>query len=60
MCGCHMPKQHFIAMTCKLHAMILWRVMSVNLNIAKKIAVLEIMTLNHEKMRHATLFTGTF
>ena len=55
-----MPKQHFIAMTCKLHAMILWRVMSVNLNIAKKIAVLEIMTLNHEKMRHATLFTGTF
>ena len=38
-----MPKQHFIAMVCnsKLHAMILWCVMSVKLNIAKKIAGLE-------------------
>ena len=55
-----MPKQHFIAMTCKLRVMILWHVMSMNLNIAKKIAVLEIMTLNSEKMRHAKLFTGMF
>ena len=41
MCGCCMPK-HFVAMTCnsKLHA-ILWHVMSVKLNIAKKIAGLE-------------------
>ena len=30
--------------------MILWRVMSDKLNIGKKIAGLEIMTLNHEKM----------
>ena len=43
MCGCYIPKQHFIAMACdsKLHAMILWHVMSVKLNIAKKIAGLE-------------------
>ena len=35
-----MPKQHFIAMACdsNLHAMKLWRVVSVKFNIAKKIA----------------------
>ena len=43
MCGCRTPKQHFIAMACdsELHAMIIWHVMSVKLNIAKKIAGLE-------------------
>ena len=47
-----MPKQHFIAIACdsKLHAMILWNVMSMKLNVAKKIAGLEIITLNHEKI----------
>ena len=34
----------------KLHTMISWHVMSMKLNIGKKIAGLEIMTLNHEKM----------
>ena len=39
---CHTPKQNFIAMACdsKLLAMI-WHVMSVKLDIAKKIAGLE-------------------
>ena len=52
MCACHMPKQHFIAMVCdsKSATMILWFVMSGKLNIAKKIAGLEIMTLSREKM----------
>ena len=52
MCGCRMPKQHFIAMVCdcKLHSMILWCVMSVKLNVAKEIAGLEIMTLKYEKI----------
>ena len=38
----------FIAMACdsKLHVMILWCVMSMKLNFAKKIAGLEIMALN--------------
>lgn len=45
-----MLKQHFIAPVCdaKSHT-ILWRVMSMKLNIGKKTAGLE-MTLNREKM----------
>ena len=45
-----MPKQHFIAMACdsELPAMI-WHVMSMKLNIAKKTAGLE-MTLNRKKI----------
>ena len=41
----------FIAIACdsKVHAMILRHVMSMKLNFAKKIAGLEIMTLNCEK-----------
>ena len=37
-CGCHMPKEHFTVMLCdsKLHA-ILWHVISLKLNIGKKI-----------------------
>ena len=56
MCGCRMPKQHFIAMVCdcKLHSMILWCVMSMKLNVAKEIAGLEIMTLKHEKIYHVS------
>ena len=43
----------------------LWRVMSVKLNIAKKIAGLELMTLSMPNLRNdieggATLFTGMF
>ena len=47
-----MPKQHFIAMVRdpKSHAMVLWCVMSMEFNIDKKIAGLEIMKLNHKKM----------
>ena len=51
-CGYCMPKQHFIAMIAcdsTLPVVILWRVMSMKFNITKKIAGLEIMTLNHEK-----------
>ena len=46
-----MPKQHFIAMVCdsKLPAMI-WHGMSMKLNIAKKTAGLEIMTVNRKKI----------
>ena len=46
-----MPK-HFIAMTSdsKLHVIILWRVMSMELNIGNKKAGLEIMILNRKKM----------
>ena len=33
----------------ELHVMILWHVMSVKLNIGKKIAGLEMITLNREK-----------
>ena len=45
-----MPK-HFIAMTSdsKLHVIILWRMMSMELNIGNKKAGLE-MILNHKKM----------
>ena len=52
MCGCHTRKQHFIAMMCdsKSHTIILGCVISVKLNIGKKIAGLEILTLNHEKI----------
>ena len=41
MCGCRMPKQYFIAVVCdsKLHAIILWHVISMKLNIGKKITV---------------------
>ena len=51
MCSCHMPKQAFIAMSCnpKLHV-ILWSVISVKLNIDKKITGLEIMTLKKSSM----------
>ena len=43
MCGYGMPKQHFISMACdsKLHAMVTWHVMSLKLNVAKKIVGLE-------------------
>ena len=43
-------KQRFIAIACdsKSHAVILWRVISVKLNIGMKITGLEIMTLNRE------------
>ena len=42
----------FFAVVCdsKSHAMILWRVMTVELNIGKKITGLEIMTLNCKKI----------
>ena len=46
-----MPKQRFADMACdsKSHAIILWRVINVKLNIGKKITGLEIMTLNCKK-----------
>ena len=46
-----MPKHHVIAMACdsKLYAIILWCVISVKMNIVKKITGLEIMTLNSKK-----------
>ena len=52
MCGCRMPKQYFIAVVCdsKLHAIILWHVISMKLNIGKKITELQIMMLNHKKI----------
>ena len=48
-----MPKQRFITMACysKLHAM-LWRLISVKLNISEKITELEIMALKCEKIEH--------
>ena len=50
MCGDRMPKQCCIAMASdsKLHAIILWHVISVKLNIGKKITGLKIMKLNSE------------
>ena len=47
-----LKSKHFIAMTSnsKLHVMILWRVMSMELNIGNKKAGLKIMILNCEKM----------
>ena len=50
--GCHIPKQCCIAMVCnsKLQTLILWSVISVKLNIGKKITGIEIMTLNHKKI----------
>ena len=49
-CGCRSPKQSLIAMACdsKLHAKIC--VISVKLNIGKKITGLKIMALNHKKI----------
>ena len=49
---CHMPKRHLIDMACdsKWHAIKLWQVIGVELNIGKKIRGLEIMTLNREKL----------
>ena len=46
-----MPKQCFTVMACdsKLHAIILWHVISVKLKIGKKITGLEILTLNCKK-----------
>ena len=54
MCGCDKPKQCFVAMAydCKPHTMILWPVISIKLNIDKKIAGIEITALNHEKVQH--------
>ena len=52
MCGCHMPKQWLIAMTCDSKIILLWHVISVKSNIGKKITGLQTgiqMTLNHEK-----------
>ena len=51
MCGCCMPKEHCIAMACDSisHTIILRRIISMEL-IIKKIAGLEIMTLNGQKM----------
>ena len=45
-----MPKKCLIAMAnnSKLHAIILWQVISMKLNIHKKITGLEIMTFYHE------------
>ena len=47
-----MPKRHLIDMACdsKWHAIKLWQVVGVELNIGKKIRGLEIMTLNREKL----------
>ena len=52
MCGCRTPKQHFIAKACDSisHKIILWRVISVKLSIAKKITGLEIMTLSRKRI----------
>ena len=51
MCAYRTPKQHFIDMACNSKSTtILWHVISMKLNIAKKIAGLEIMTLNREIM----------
>ena len=46
MCGCHMSKQHFIAMAgnSKLHTIVFRCVISMKLNIGKNITGLEMMT----------------
>ena len=51
-CGGHSPKQSFIAMACnsKLHVIILWRVISMKLNIGMEITGFDIMTLNCKKI----------
>ena len=56
MCGCRTPKQHFIAKACDSisHKIILWRVISVKLSIAKKITGLEIMTLSRKRIQHVS------
>ena len=50
MYGCRAPKQRFIVMACdsKSHAIVLWCVISVKLDIGTKITGLEIMVLNRE------------
>ena len=52
MCSCDTPKQCFVAMAydSKSHTMILWPVISIKLNIGKKIAGIEITALSHEKI----------
>ena len=47
MCDCHTPKQDFIVMTCD--SKLLHHVISMKLNIGKKMTELEIMTLNYKK-----------
>ena len=47
MCDCHTPKQDFIVMACD--SKLLDHVISMKLNIGKKMTELEIMTLNHKK-----------
>ena len=46
MCGCHMPKQHFIAMAgnSKLYIIVLRCVITMKLSVGKNIAGLEMMT----------------
>ena len=46
MCDCHTPKQDFIVMACDSKFS---PVLTVRLNIGKKMTELEIMTLNHKK-----------
>ena len=48
MCDCHTPKQDFIVMACD--SKLLHHVISMKLNIGKKMTELEIMTLNHKKI----------
>ena len=52
MYGCRAPKQSFIVMACdsKSHAIVLWCVISVKLDIGTKVTGLEIMVLNREKI----------
>ena len=52
MCGFHMPKQHFTAMVhdSNSHTLILWHVISMILNIGKKLTGIEILTLHHKKI----------
>ena len=52
MCDCHTPKQDFIVMTCD--SKLLHHVISMKLNIGKKMTELEIMTLNHKKIQHVS------
>ena len=47
MCDCYTPKQDFIVMACD--SKLLHHVISMKLNIGKKMTELEIMTLNHKK-----------
>ena len=47
MCDCHTPKQDFIVMACD--SKLLHHVISMKLNIGKKMTELEIMALNHKK-----------